>query len=610
MTKQSEIINDPSYRAVLDHGFVGLVDKMGTDSSIVQAARVSYGKGTKSVNEDRGLIRYLLRHRHCYHPNMEVLTVHGWKRWGDCGPQETFLVPDPVTRTYRLETLDVLVFPADEDMYVFENERMSYSVTADHKMWFKGKYQQSFTKVPVQRMSKWGWFDPLTGYALPGDIDGDGDDRFRFIGFFLGDGSGASLNRVSFHFVKDRKKDYLEELLQRLSIAYTVAPSRTHEDGDVYYVETPDFLREWVDPMLRAADKTFPLERLNELTLNEAIGLFDGLANSDGSVAWERDQLGFTSASETLVKLFSALAPLAGFDAHQVRGGSLFRATAYAPGRTSLESRAQYHRRERYTGSVYCATTSTGLLAVRGGPDKFGFVCGNTTPFEMCELKFHARAPILALRQWIRHRTANVNEESARYSEMTDEFYIPDLDVIQPQSKDNKQGRAGEFSLAQKIEFRDAIAESYEHSYATYKGLLGPDDKDPLLARELARTVMPVGSYSEFYWKIDLWNLMHFLKLRADSHAQYEIRVYAQAMADIITPIFPVAMEAFDDYIRNALTLSRMERELLKELVTSTRSGVEKLDELLRRAGSEKEFARLRGMSLREFREFRQSFGL
>lgn len=254
----------------------------------------------------------------------------------------------------------------------------------------------------------------------------------------------------------------------------------------------------------------------------------------------------------------------------------------------------------------------------------------HTTPIEMCEVKLRVRAPILVARQWLRHRTANVNEESARYSVMRNEFYFPDLEDIQPQSIDNKQGRAGVVDDLSKQGVLRALEASYDNSEKAYRLLLGERGKDiddwydPYssedpwfsedfggVARELARTVMPVGTYTTFYFKQNLWNMMHFLNLRIDAHAQKEIRVYAEAIYDLVKPLFPIAMEAFDDYIRNSLLLSRMDRELLKELLTSVRPPQEKLEELIRLSGgSMKTFAKARGMSIREAKTFLNNFGL
>jgi thymidylate synthase (FAD) len=188
----------------------------------------------------------------------------------------------------------------------------------------------------------------------------------------------------------------------------------------------------------------------------------------------------------------------------------------------------------------------------------------HTTPFEMVEFKFHVKLPIFVARQWIRHRTANVNEYSGRYSVMRDEFYVPDALQARAQSVDNKQGRADEaFDAAEAEAILSLLREGQTRAYADYKHLLGKN-----FARELARINLPVSMYTEWYWKIDLHNLFHFLRLRLDAHAQYEIRVYAEAIASLAREITPVAFEAFEDYVLHAVRFSRPELRALKALLS------------------------------------------
>ena len=197
----------------------------------------------------------------------------------------------------------------------------------------------------------------------------------------------------------------------------------------------------------------------------------------------------------------------------------------------------------------------------------------HTTPFEMVEFKFHIKLPIFVARQWIRHRTANVNEYSGRYSEMKDEFYVPAIDQVRAQSVSNKQGRADEAFPVDEAERIIAMMESsQQQAYAEYQQMLSQD-----LAREIARINLPVSNYTEWYWKIDLHNLFHFLRLRIDAHAQYEIRVYAQAMADLIKPYVPMAYEAFEDYILKSQRFSRLERIALNALLQQRPTSVEDL---------------------------------
>ena len=182
----------------------------------------------------------------------------------------------------------------------------------------------------------------------------------------------------------------------------------------------------------------------------------------------------------------------------------------------------------------------------------------HTTPFEMVEFKFHCVMPIFIARQWIRHRTANVNEYSARYSVVKDRFYTPSKDNIRKQSAANRQGGTeplDDMTATQFLEWLDKMEGEYEQ----YEKLVQQG-----LARELARIALPVNVYTEWYWKCDLHNVFHFLSLRMDKHAQIEIRDYANAMFALIKPIVPIAAEAFLDYNFESLHLSRLEIEAIK----------------------------------------------
>ena len=210
----------------------------------------------------------------------------------------------------------------------------------------------------------------------------------------------------------------------------------------------------------------------------------------------------------------------------------------------------------------------------------------HTTPFEMCEIKYHVKLPIFVARQWIRHRTANVNEYSARYSILDNEFYIPAPEHLAAQATTNRQGRGDvlEGDAARRV--LDLLREDSERAYAGYVEMLNEDDagqpRDPAwpgLARELARMNLSLNFYTQWYWKIDLNNLMHFLSLRADLHAQYEIRAYADAMIDTLQRWVPLAHAAFLEYRMNAATISatgiKMIRRLLAgELVEQKDSGL------------------------------------
>ena len=215
----------------------------------------------------------------------------------------------------------------------------------------------------------------------------------------------------------------------------------------------------------------------------------------------------------------------------------------------------------------------------------------HSTPFEMCEVKFHVKLPVFVARQWIRHRTANVNEYSARYSILDREFYIPAPEHLAAQSSQNHQGRGEVLQGAEAQRVLDLLREDAMRSYDTYEAMLSQDGQQGL-ARELARMNLPANIYTQWYWKVDLHNLLHFLRLRADAHAQYEIRAYADLMCDITRDWVPAAFNAFRDYRMDAVSLSAqgaaaLKRRLAGEVVTQESSG----------------------MGAREWREFQADWG-
>jgi thymidylate synthase (FAD) len=215
----------------------------------------------------------------------------------------------------------------------------------------------------------------------------------------------------------------------------------------------------------------------------------------------------------------------------------------------------------------------------------------HSTPFEMCEAKFHIKLPVFVARQWIRHRTANVNEVSARYSILDREFYIPEAGNLAAQSTVNNQGRGAVLQGDEAARVLALLKEDAARAYDHYEAMLSQDGQQGL-ARELARMNLPMNIYTQWYWKTDLHNLFHFLRLRADPHAQYEIRVYAEAMGAIVADWVPLAWGAFRDYRQGAVTLSAqavavLQRRLRGEAVTQEASG----------------------MSAREWREFTALWG-
>jgi len=203
----------------------------------------------------------------------------------------------------------------------------------------------------------------------------------------------------------------------------------------------------------------------------------------------------------------------------------------------------------------------------------------HTTPFEMCEIKLHVKLPIFVARQWIRHRTANVNEYSARYSILDREFYIPGPEQVAPQSAINKQGRSDASSAEAADAVRSLLREDSERAYSRYLWMLndeaGADHEPdrPGVARELARIGLGLNTYTQWYWKVDLHNLLRFLRLRADPHAQYEIRVYADAILEIVKQWVPISHEAFLEYQMGAFSLSASALQLVRRALAGEAVG-------------------------------------
>ncbi len=209
-----------------------------------------------------------------------------------------------------------------------------------------------------------------------------------------------------------------------------------------------------------------------------------------------------------------------------------------------------------------------------GGLIKYLMRHRHTTPFEMCEIKYHVKLPIFVARQWIRHRTANVNEYSARYSMLDKEYYVPQPDRLGAQSRSNRQGRGSALEGAEAADVLGLLRADAERCHANYVAMLNEDEEgNPLddgrrgLARELARMNLTLNTYTQWYWKIDLHNLMHFLGLRADIHAQYEIRVYAEVMLDTLKKWLPLTYEAYMDYRHGGVNLSAKGLDVVKRLL-------------------------------------------
>lgn len=194
----------------------------------------------------------------------------------------------------------------------------------------------------------------------------------------------------------------------------------------------------------------------------------------------------------------------------------------------------------------------------------------HTSPFEQVVFTFHLKMPIFVARQWVRHRMGRMNEVSGRYSIMKDEFYVPENSCISKQSTNNKQGRGEVFEEQQAKEFQAEFIEGQQKAYEVYKGMV-----EKGIAREIARINLPLALYTEFYWQMDLHNLFHFLKLRLDSHAQYEIRLYAEKILEIIKTVCPMAVSSFENTMEKAVSFNGEEMEALRKVLNGEENPIQ-----------------------------------
>ena len=241
----------------------------------------------------------------------------------------------------------------------------------------------------------------------------------------------------------------------------------------------------------------------------------------------------------------------------------------------------------------------TKKISTDGGLIKYLMRHRHSTPFEMCEIKYHVKLPIFVARQWIRHRTANVNEYSARYSILDKEFYLPTKENLAAQSTSNRQGRGDVINGKQADNILDILKKDAERTYENYEIMLNEkydgstiDENKKGLARELARMNLTLNTYTQWYWKTDLLNLLNFLSLRTDSYAQYEIRAYADVMVDTLKKWAPITFDAFMDYRTGGMEISAKGKIVIKKMIKGEKCSLEESK-----------------LSKREWNELMDSFG-
>jgi flavin-dependent thymidylate synthase len=523
---------------------VKLLNHFGTDKEICASARISYNNHglQKTDAQNQGLLNYLAVHGHCYDPEMEVLTAEGWKKWKNCNEYENFAIPT-MNNEIHIERLPVKIFPYNDTMYCYKNNRMSFKVTKGHRMFFKTMFKKRYEIYKIEEMSQWGYFYSIKHFFQKIE---NPCKKFMLIGFFLGDGTGENNKSVLFNLKKQRKIDFVIHLLEELNIEYKVLPQKSGSTNIRF--TAPDFLHAFTGSILNKRQNKQFVGDITLLKKEELKGLLDGLVNSDGSIKKGRPQIEFSSCSSHLVKLFETIASLLGYECHFCKSHKrtsdnqleCFSVKLHWQLNRRLQARKQYFFQEQYNGLVYCTTSSTGLLFVRGSDESAGFVCGNSSPFEQAEYQFFIKLPLFVFGQLVRHRTANINCKSYRYTEVEDliEFYIP---KFFRQTDEKKQGSSS-LPIENNSMIVELCQEKCRNDFRFYKKLL-----EEGVCREQARMFLPQNIFTEFVWKIDLRNLYHFIDLRIHHTAQAEIQVLAQKLLFFVKEKNPMTYNALSN---------------------------------------------------------------
>jgi thymidylate synthase (FAD) len=559
------VLTDDTIR-VLDHGFVRLDDVMASDLSVVNAARVSFARRKEEMDDaDAGLIRFLMRDRHgCYDDATDVLTADGWKPWPSVSGDELFATRSGEGRLVYQPALRLVRKEFRGHMIGFKGMSVDMLVTPDHRVLASStttlelRSEPRFSLVPASSVL-WRGHRHIATAAWPG-VEAEFltfDDMYvpalpflALVGLFIGDGHLGRSNQLTFHLRKPREIAFLEAATHASKLELR------RQRGDTYAVPVLPEMRALFAACYEEGEKVIP-RRLLWLEQNLLRGLLDGLLNSDGS-RHERpgraDKVTYSTTSPQLADQVQELALKVGRSAsvrpHPAKPGDghygskpRWRVAVYSARNTRPElcrtrEDAEHHMGvENYDGLIHCVEVPNHTLYVRR--NGYAIWSGNT-PFEHNAFRFHIRSPIFVAREWMRHRVGSFNEFSMRYAKATDEFYVPEADDVRSQV-----GKPGAYTfdpvepeLAEQT--REALRDVYEHAYATYERLV-----EAGVAREVARSVLPVGAYTEFYWTVNARSLMNFVSLRASETAQREIRRYAEAVERFLEQHMPITYTAF-----------------------------------------------------------------
>ena len=684
MTDINEVKNNPNYVKVLDKGFVGLIDHMGSDSDIAKSARVSYSNGTKTVRQDAGLIRYLVKHDHTSPIEMGEVKFHV--------KVPMFVARQWVShRTACLSGDTRLSFSLVGDKPDSIGSHYYRSIKKIHDMWH-GKIEQRSGNGKSWKSLGTEGIDPQKVYSPSqlGRISGKRAEYFRAAAT-----SGilqhtrnysATGNTPIIQITGQQYLDYIEYIksepiptrkinpminrIKNMNIRYmdesTGEVKNTHitniwESGvkDVYEVilTSGNKIKMTRDHVCYTPDGWFPLEKIvdletgipnkkmcitkpkgsnsyyaNDIDVDEDLEIWKDIKGYSGeyqvsnygrvrsfkSKSWKIKKNVLGAGGRYVVSLPNLSNPSRSMAVHT----HVLVMEAFKGDKPSnkdlirhLNGNCLDNRIENLEYGTHKENSEDTILHNNTSRVRIEFVDVKSVKYVGTEMTYDLTVEDINHNFLAENIVVHncMNEISARYSEMVDDFYIPELENLQPQSKVNNQGRNGNFTLEQAQKYRTMIEDSCRDSYNTYKELIKPIDEENEelgLARELSRMVLPVNLYTEFYWKQDLKNLLHLIKLRMDPHAQWEIQQYAQAMYELIQQIFPETIKAFDDYKRNTTTVTSYEKELLKEVLKVDGSNFDsKVENFIKlNHSSRKAFLEQWNISERELKEFKETW--
>jgi flavin-dependent thymidylate synthase len=567
---------------VLDHGFVRVVDLMGDDDAIVQAARISYGAGTKSLREDRGLIDYLMEHKHT---SPFEMCLHGDTRI------PTYPCPGATVKHYTIRDLanaftnkgkgsswvklvnircvdpvSGVVYPTKIRNAWRNGVNITYRTTVN---WM----QRSVVTTDTHPfLCEDGIFRPLSQLRI--------GDRIAL------NGGKATSEEVVAHVCQARLDGKsLKEVARETGLGETTIHRISRKIGINRVPRKKGGFRVSEDTVTRVLQLRKEGRNGEDIAkeMNVSMGTVYNICHKTGTFSRVPKKTGYFNVppekhvdprhvARTVLRKNNnecALCNEPARDRHHIDENP------YNNELSNLVWLCAKHHRHIHIRSVLrkVVYSSISSIEMAGEAEVYdlevdsphhcfvaeGFVVHN------CEVKLHVKMPIFVARQWVRHRTASMNEYSARYSTLKDTFYVPQPEHIAKQASTNRQGRKDLFSSDESLSFIENIKDTCNNAFDTYQTLLTKD-----VARELARVVLPLSSYTEFYWKIDLHNLLHFLELRLDTHAQFEIRRYAEVIWNNIVKLWvPAVADSFIEHRLEALHIGRTERDLLLDLARS-----------------------------------------